>query len=47
MAGYVKTRDGETLAFAAIVNNFEGSGVVANATLDHIAVTLASFSRRR
>ena len=47
MAGYVKTRDGEALAFVAIVNNFEGSGAVANATLDRIAVTLASFSRRR
>ena len=46
LAGYVKTRDGETLAFAAIVNNFEGSGAVANAALDSIAVTLASFSRR-
>jgi len=47
LAGYVKTRDGETLAFAAIVNNFEGSGAVANAALDSIAVTLASFSRSR
>jgi D-alanyl-D-alanine carboxypeptidase/D-alanyl-D-alanine-endopeptidase (penicillin-binding protein 4) len=45
MAGYVKTRDGETLAFVAIVNNFEGSGAVANAALDSIAVALASFSR--
>jgi D-alanyl-D-alanine carboxypeptidase len=47
MAGYVKTRDGEALAFVAIVNNFEGSGAAANAALDRIAITLASFSRRR
>jgi len=45
LAGYVKTRDGETLAFAAIVNNFEGTGAQANAALDALAVRLASFSR--
>jgi D-alanyl-D-alanine carboxypeptidase/D-alanyl-D-alanine-endopeptidase (penicillin-binding protein 4) len=47
LAGYVKTRDGETLAFAAIVNNFEGNGAAANAALDRIAVALASFSRNQ
>jgi D-alanyl-D-alanine carboxypeptidase/D-alanyl-D-alanine-endopeptidase (penicillin-binding protein 4) len=47
LAGYVKTRDGETLAFVAMVNNFEGTGAAANAALDSIAVTLASFSRGR
>ena len=47
MAGYVKTRDGETLAFVAMVNNFEGTGAAANAALDRIAVALASFSRGR
>ena len=47
MAGYVKTRDGETLAFVAIVNNFEGAGASANQALDRIAVALASFSRGR
>jgi serine-type D-Ala-D-Ala carboxypeptidase/endopeptidase (penicillin-binding protein 4) len=47
MAGYVKTRDGETLAFVAIVNNFEGTGAAANQALDAIAVRLASFSRGR
>ena len=46
LAGYVKTRDGETLAFVAIVNNFEGTGATANQALDAIAVLLASFSRR-
>ena len=47
MAGYVKTRDGEALAFVAIVNNFEGMGSAANQALDRIAVALASFSRSR
>lgn len=46
LAGYVKTRDGETLAFVTIVNNFEGPGAAANQALDAIAVLLASFSRR-
>ena len=46
MAGYVKTRDGETLAFVAMVNHFEGAGALANQALDAIAVSLASFSRR-
>jgi D-alanyl-D-alanine carboxypeptidase len=41
----VKTRDGETLAFVAMVNNFEGTGAAANQALDSIAVSLASFSR--
>jgi D-alanyl-D-alanine carboxypeptidase/D-alanyl-D-alanine-endopeptidase (penicillin-binding protein 4) len=45
LAGYVKTRDGETLAFVAMVNNFEGTGATANQTLDSIAVSLAAFSR--
>ena len=34
LAGYVKTRDGETLAFVAMVNNFEGTGAAANQALD-------------
>jgi len=45
LAGYVTTRDGETLAFTSIVNNFEGTGAQANAALDAIAVRLASFAR--
>jgi D-alanyl-D-alanine carboxypeptidase/D-alanyl-D-alanine-endopeptidase (penicillin-binding protein 4) len=45
LAGYVTTRDGERLAFVAMVNNFEGSGAQAVAALDAIAVRLASFSR--
>jgi D-alanyl-D-alanine carboxypeptidase/D-alanyl-D-alanine-endopeptidase (penicillin-binding protein 4) len=46
LAGYVRTQDGETLAFVAIVNNFEGAGAAANQALDAIAVRLASFRRR-
>ena len=45
LAGYVTTRDGERLAFVAMVNNFEGAGAVANQAVDSIAVSLASFSR--
>ena len=45
LAGYVTTRDGEPLAFVAMVNNFEGTGAQANAALDAVAVRLASFSR--
>jgi len=45
MAGYVSARDGERLAFVAMVNNFEGAGAAANQALDAIAVSLASFSR--
>ena len=45
LAGYVRTQDGEPLAFAIIVNNFEGSGRDAEAAIDRIAALLASFSR--
>ena len=47
MAGYVTTTDGERLAFAAMVNNFEGAGTAANRALDAIAVRLSRFSRVR
>jgi D-alanyl-D-alanine carboxypeptidase/D-alanyl-D-alanine-endopeptidase (penicillin-binding protein 4) len=46
LAGYVRSRDGETLAFAILSDNFEGSGAVATAAVDRIAVRLAAFSRR-
>jgi len=45
LAGYVRTRDGEPLAFALMVDNFEGTGAQAAAAMDAIAVRLASFSR--
>jgi D-alanyl-D-alanine carboxypeptidase/D-alanyl-D-alanine-endopeptidase (penicillin-binding protein 4) len=46
LAGYVRTRDGETLAFAILSDNFEGSGAAATAAVDRIAVRLAGFSRQ-
>jgi D-alanyl-D-alanine carboxypeptidase/D-alanyl-D-alanine-endopeptidase (penicillin-binding protein 4) len=45
LAGYVTTRDGERLAFAILVNNFEGPGAAALQAIDAIAVRLASFQR--
>ena len=45
LAGYVRTRDGEPLAFAIMVNNFEGTPAQALAAIDAIAVRLASFTR--
>jgi D-alanyl-D-alanine carboxypeptidase/D-alanyl-D-alanine-endopeptidase (penicillin-binding protein 4) len=45
LAGYVRTRDGENLAFAIIADNFEGSGAAAAEAIDRIAIRLAAFSR--
>lgn len=45
LAGYVKTTDGEPLAFAIMANNFEGPGSGVTATIDRLVVRLASFSR--
>ena len=45
LAGYIRTRDGEPLAFAIMVNNFEGTGAQAQAAIDAIAVRLAEFTR--
>lgn len=45
LAGYVTTRDGELLAFAIIVNNFEGAGAAALKAIDAIAIQLAEFTR--
>ena len=45
LAGYVTTRDGESLAFAIMADNFEGPGSAATEAIDRIAVRLASFSR--
>jgi serine-type D-Ala-D-Ala carboxypeptidase/endopeptidase (penicillin-binding protein 4) len=47
LAGYVRTRDGETLAFAIMADNFEGAGSTAIEAIDRIAVRLAQFSRTR
>jgi D-alanyl-D-alanine carboxypeptidase/D-alanyl-D-alanine-endopeptidase (penicillin-binding protein 4) len=43
LAGYVTTRDNEPLAFAIMVNNFEGDGAAAVRAIDAIAVRLAEF----
>ena len=45
LAGYVHTRDHEPLAFAIMVNNFEGNGRQAQAVIDAIAIALADYSR--
>jgi serine-type D-Ala-D-Ala carboxypeptidase/endopeptidase (penicillin-binding protein 4) len=47
LAGYVRTRDDETLAFVIMVDNFEGPGSAAVEAIDRIAIRLAEFSRRR
>jgi D-alanyl-D-alanine carboxypeptidase/D-alanyl-D-alanine-endopeptidase (penicillin-binding protein 4) len=47
LAGYVQTKDHEPLAFAIMVNNFEGTGQQATAVIDRIAEKLATFSRTR
>jgi len=46
LAGYVRTRDGENLAFAILADNFEGSGGAATDAVDRIAIRLATFSRQ-
>jgi D-alanyl-D-alanine carboxypeptidase/D-alanyl-D-alanine-endopeptidase (penicillin-binding protein 4) len=45
LAGYVKTADGEPLAFAMMANNFEGPAPAVTATIDRLVARLASFSR--
>jgi len=45
LAGYVRTRDGEHLAFAILADNFEGAGADATGAIDRIAIRLATFSR--
>jgi D-alanyl-D-alanine carboxypeptidase/D-alanyl-D-alanine-endopeptidase (penicillin-binding protein 4) len=45
LAGYARTLDGEPLAFAIIVDNFDGSGAAATAAVDRIAIALANFRR--
>jgi D-alanyl-D-alanine carboxypeptidase/D-alanyl-D-alanine-endopeptidase (penicillin-binding protein 4) len=47
LAGYVRTREGEPLAFAIMLDNFEGTGAQATAAIDAIAARLANFSRMR
>ena len=46
LSGYVQTRDGETLAFSIMMNNFIGTPSIARRTQDKIGVLLANFSRK-
>jgi D-alanyl-D-alanine carboxypeptidase/D-alanyl-D-alanine-endopeptidase (penicillin-binding protein 4) len=46
MAGYVRTADGDTLAFTLIANNFENPSSVITAAFDSIVERLASFHGR-
>lgn len=45
LAGYVTAKNGEHLAFAILINNFEGTSAAANQAIDAIAVRLAEFTR--
>jgi D-alanyl-D-alanine carboxypeptidase/D-alanyl-D-alanine-endopeptidase (penicillin-binding protein 4) len=46
MAGYVKSADGDTLAFAVFANNYENSSSVITAAFDQIVARLAAFHGR-
>jgi D-alanyl-D-alanine carboxypeptidase/D-alanyl-D-alanine-endopeptidase (penicillin-binding protein 4) len=45
LAGYVTARNGEHLAFAILINNFEGTSAAANQAIDAVAVRIAEFTR--
>jgi len=45
LAGYVTSGDGEHLAFAIMLNGFEGTGPAAVQAIDAVAVRLATFRR--
>ena len=45
LAGYVRTRDGENLAFAILPTTSKGPAPPPTDAMDRIAVRLASFSR--
>jgi len=46
LSGFTRTRDGELLAFAIVVNNYSVPTSVVNTAQDLILMRLASFSRR-
>lgn len=46
LSGYARTRDGETLAFSIIINNYSVPTSVVNTAQDLIVMRLASFSRK-
>jgi D-alanyl-D-alanine carboxypeptidase/D-alanyl-D-alanine-endopeptidase (penicillin-binding protein 4) len=46
VAGYVRTADGQMVAFTILANNFDNSSAVLNAATDEIIVRLASYRSR-
>lgn len=46
LAGYVRTRNGESIVFAIMANNFGSAGPLVESTTDAIVIALAQFSRR-
>ncbi len=46
LAGYVSSRDGETLCFAIMINNFTAPEALARNLQDLICMRLATFSRK-
>jgi len=46
LSGYIRTADGEMLAFSMIANNFLVSGAAAGYVQDAAAVRIANFSRK-
>ena len=46
LSGYVKTRDGETLAFSILANNFIIPAATINWMADLAVETLANYSRK-
>jgi D-alanyl-D-alanine carboxypeptidase/D-alanyl-D-alanine-endopeptidase (penicillin-binding protein 4) len=46
LAGYITTRDNETLCFALMLNNFTVPDALARTLQDVVCMRLASFSRK-
>ena len=46
VAGFVRTADGEPLAFAVLANNYGGPAIEIDNATDAILVALAEFSRK-